>query len=73
MNSGKFDRWVEAYGRAWETKDPEAAAYLFVEDARSFAAKLELMKKLKLRGFSVWVLGPEDPGIWAQLKSFTMK
>ena len=47
--------------------------YLFVEDARSFAAKLELMKKLKLRGFSVWVLGPEDPGIWAQLKSFTMK
>ena len=47
--------------------------YLFVEDARSFAAKLELMKKLKLRGFSVWVLGPEDPGIWAQLKSFTMR
>ena len=33
MNSGKFDRWVEAYGRAWETKDPEAAADLFVEDA----------------------------------------
>ena len=25
MNSGKFDRWVEAYGRAWETKDPEAS------------------------------------------------
>jgi spore germination protein YaaH len=45
--------------------------YLFVEDARSFAAKLELMKNLKLRGFSVWVLGAEDPGIWAQLKSYT--
>ena len=33
MISGKFDRWVEAYGLAWETKDPEAAAELFVEDA----------------------------------------
>jgi hypothetical protein len=33
MTSGKFDRWIEAYGLAWETKDPEAAANLFVEDA----------------------------------------
>ena len=45
--------------------------YLFVEDARSFAAKLELMKSEKLRGFSVWVLGPEDPAIWNTLRSFT--
>jgi spore germination protein YaaH len=45
--------------------------YLFVEDARSFAAKLDLVKQEKLRGFSVWVLGPEDPGIWATLKSYT--
>ncbi|MGQ0562912.1 MAG: glycosyl hydrolase family 18 protein [Gemmatimonadota bacterium] len=42
--------------------------YLFVEDARSFAAKLELMRAKKLRGFSVWVLGPEDPRIWDTLR-----
>jgi spore germination protein len=41
--------------------------YIFLEDARSFAAKLELMRKHKLRGFSVWVLGPEDPAIWGHL------
>lgn len=25
--------WIEAYGRAWEERDPEAAAALFAEDA----------------------------------------
>lgn len=25
--------WIEAYGRAWEERDPEAAAALFTEDA----------------------------------------
>lgn len=29
----RFDSWLHAYGRAWETKDPEAAAELFSEDA----------------------------------------
>lgn len=38
--------------------------WLFVEDARSFRAKLDLIKEQKLRGFSVWVLGPEDPRVW---------
>ncbi len=42
--------------------------YIFLEDARSFAAKLDLMNRQKLRGFSVWVLGPEDPGVWNALK-----
>ncbi|HEX6557945.1 MAG TPA: glycosyl hydrolase family 18 protein, partial [Longimicrobiales bacterium] len=42
--------------------------YIFLEDARSFAAKLELMKQNRLRGFSVWVLGPEDPKVWDLLK-----
>lgn len=38
--------------------------WIFMEDARSFRAKLDLVERYKLRGFSVWVLGPEDPGIW---------
>jgi spore germination protein YaaH len=41
--------------------------YIFLEDARSFKAKYELMKKYKLRGFSAWVLGNEDPAIWRSL------
>jgi spore germination protein YaaH len=42
--------------------------YIFLEDARGFAAKLELMRRHNLRGFSVWVLGPEDPKIWDLLE-----
>jgi spore germination protein YaaH len=41
--------------------------WLFLENARSFNAKLAIMREHKLRGFSAWVLGPEDPGIWAAL------
>jgi spore germination protein YaaH len=42
--------------------------WLYLENARSFAAKLALMREKKLRGFSAWVLGPEDPEIWKALK-----
>jgi spore germination protein YaaH len=42
--------------------------YLFVEDQRSFRAKLELVREYDLRGFSSWRLGQEDPGIWTVLE-----
>jgi spore germination protein YaaH len=38
--------------------------WLYLEDARSFRAKLALARARNLRGFSAWVLGPEDPKIW---------
>jgi spore germination protein YaaH len=38
--------------------------FLWIEDARAFAAKLELVKRYGLRGYSVWVLGTEDPATW---------
>lgn len=41
--------------------------WLFLEDARSFRAKLDLVRRHRLRGFSVWVLGSEDPEIWKAL------
>ena len=42
--------------------------YLYIDDAQSFAAELGLLKQSNLRGFSAWVLGTEDPGIWKVLK-----
>ena len=33
MNIHSLNSWLDAYGRAWETKDPEAAAELFTENA----------------------------------------
>jgi len=37
---------------------------MWIEDARAFAAKVQLAKKYRLRGYSVWVLGTEDPAVW---------
>ncbi len=42
--------------------------WIFLEDARSFAAKLDMLRDYPgIRGISVWVLGSEDPGIWPVL------
>ncbi len=41
--------------------------WVYLENARSFAAKLALMREKKLRGFSAWVLGGEDEAIWEAL------
>ena len=43
-------------GGTWE--------WIFVEDVRSWKAKQDLIARYRLRGFSVWVLGPEDPRVW---------
>ena len=42
---------------------------LWIEDARAFMAKLDLVKKYNLRGYSVWVLGTEDPKTWDALRA----
>jgi spore germination protein YaaH len=42
--------------------------WIFFEDARSFREKLALVERHRLRGFSVWVLGNEDPGVWDVLR-----
>lgn len=42
--------------------------WLFMEDARSFAPKVELVKKYHLLGMSVWLLGLEDPATWGVLR-----
>lgn len=47
--------------------------WIFFEDARSFRSKLDLMNRHRLRGFSVWVLGPEDPAIWEALPPRTAR
>jgi spore germination protein YaaH len=37
--------------------------WVFLEDARSFSAKLDLVDEYGLRGSSAWVLGSKDPAI----------
>ncbi len=61
----------------WDDRDKSPYAFwsedgvnefLWMEDARAFAAKLALVRTYKLRGYSVWVLGLEDPAVWTLRK-----
>jgi uncharacterized protein (TIGR02246 family) len=36
VNETELRTWLEGYRQAWETRDPEAAAALFSEDARYY-------------------------------------
>ena len=38
--------------------------YAWIEDARAFDAKLDLQRKYKLRGISVWRIGQEEAEVW---------
>ncbi len=33
MDRATLENWLESYGRAWETRDPDAVAQLFTADA----------------------------------------
>ena len=72
-NGGKV-RWDEEHQVAY-SYFPVGGTFewIFLEDARSFRAKLALLEKHRLRGFSVWVLGPEDPAIWDLLPARTQR
>ena len=43
--------------------------YIYLEDKKSLKAKLALIKKYHLRGFSLFDLGSEDPSIWSVLNN----
>jgi spore germination protein YaaH len=57
--------------KAMRAEWSEAGIYesAWIEDSRAFMAKLELVKEYKLRGYSVWVLGTEDPKTWDAIKA----
>jgi spore germination protein YaaH len=41
--------------------------HAWVEDARAFREKLTLVRRHGLRGYSVWLIGMEDPATWQGL------
>jgi spore germination protein YaaH len=59
-------QWDETQKEAyafWETDG--VYEWLFLQDARAFEARLELVRRYKLRGYSVWQVGQEDPKVWS--------
>ncbi|HEX9563945.1 MAG TPA: glycosyl hydrolase family 18 protein [Gemmatimonadaceae bacterium] len=62
-----WDDVQKAQFAMWESNGVFRHAWL--EDVRAFMTKLELVRTYGLRGYSVWLLGTEDPRIWTTLRS----
>jgi spore germination protein YaaH len=69
---------IRAYGGKveWDPVDRSAWAFfyraqmrewIFFSDTRTFEERYKLVRQRDLQGFCSWVLGQEDPGIWALL------
>jgi spore germination protein YaaH len=68
--NGAHLQWDSVQAVTWGSfENGGTFEWLFLEDVRSFRAKLALAQAKKLRGFSAWVLGPEDERIWEALKA----
>lgn len=57
-----WDETQKALFAQWEERGVFEMAW--IEDVRAFEAKLTLVQKYGLRGYSVWKLGDEDPRTW---------
>jgi spore germination protein YaaH len=76
----KIDEFISAYQPhiEWDSLDHVAWFYfyrddqrewIFYTDKRGFQDRYDLVRDRDLQGFCSWVLGEEDPGIWAVLPS----
>lgn len=61
----KWDDVQKAWYAMWESNG--VFEHLWIEDARAFFTKAALVDKYKLRGYSVWLLGDEDPATWERV------
>jgi spore germination protein YaaH len=57
-----WDDTQKAWVATWERHG--VFEHAWIEDARAFEAKLALVRRHGLRGYSVWLLGSEDPRTW---------
>lgn len=61
----QWDKRQHAWYAMWE--DHQVFEHAWIEDARAFQDKRALVDQHALRGYSVWVLGTEDPEVWDKI------
>jgi len=64
-------RWDARWRAPWiQYRDQDETHTVWFDDRRSYAGKLELVRKYRLRGFAAWRLGTEDPLFWEAAAEF---
>lgn len=60
MNLERFQNWLNAYGRAWEERDPQAAADLFAEDGTYQITPFEQPLRGRNAIYDYWTSVPQS-------------
>ena len=64
--------WVEEYGQKYgEYQEGDNIVRIWVEDAASIEAKLQLIEQYNIAGIAAWRLGLEDVNIWNTIIKYT--
>ena len=68
--NGAVVRWDSVQAVPWANfENGGVFEWVFLNDVRSLRAQLALAREKQLRGFSAWVLGPEDVRVWDLLQA----
>ena len=62
MGSSRYDDWVAAYVRAWNSNDPEDIGALFAEDGRYLTEPYATPWKGRSEIISGWLDAKDEPG-----------
>ena len=54
LTVAEFESWLRGYKRAWESRDPEAAAQLFTTDAQYFWTPFDAPQKGRAEIAAAW-------------------
>jgi spore germination protein YaaH len=69
LRSGAASQWHAEYRSPWFQADVDGCpTSVWYENRRSLQEKLKLMRHYKLKGFSAWRLGQEDPSFWDEMR-----
>ena len=64
--NGAETYWDKKTSQNYGTYEGDGATYqIWLEDSKSIAEKVKLIKKYKLAGVAEWKLGFENSGIWS--------
>lgn len=70
-NAGVQAQWDDTVKQNYATWEADGATYkIWLEDAQSLEAKLQLMKDNQLAGTAAWKLGFEKPEIWETILKY---
>lgn len=61
--TARWDKRQKSWVATWERQG--VFEHAWIEDERAFKAKRALVDRHRLRGYSVWLLGSEDPRLWS--------